>query len=135
MRVNLFAVAGAVVGIAAILTTWLAASFGIFGHFELNLIDVISEGGTDSDYFLPTILFIIGTLIAFFTPVSGILQIIGASWFMLVYFDHVDRLLSTVGPYLGMASGIVLLLSIARPIGPGLMNGPFDAKDRLLTFH
>lgn len=132
-RVNLLCLAGAVIGVIAIFSRWVGNWL-----IDLNLLDVMNlsdsaEGA--SNYFLPGLVFIIGTLVAFLSPLGGVLQIIGSPWFIVVWANrHEGEILSSVGPYLGIASAIVVLISMVRPLGPGLLTGPFRTKSRLIAF-
>ena len=134
MKINFLGLVGAVIGAIAIFSTWITITFLIWGK-SMNLMDVVNEAGTPSDWWLPSILFIVGTLIAFVSPVGGVLQLVGAPWFIIVFTQHADgRIPSGIGPYLGIASAIIVLASMARPLGLGLMKGPIGIKNRLLVF-
>jgi len=131
--VNLFCIAGAMIGVIAIFSRWVGNWL-----IDLNLLDVMNlsdSAGGASNYYLPGLVFIIGTLIAFLSPLGGFLQIIGAPWFIVVWANrHEGEVLSSIGAYLGIASAIVVLVSMVRPLGPGLMTGPFTVRNRLSVF-
>jgi len=134
MKVNALELVGAIIGAIAIFSTWITVGF-LFWDREMNLLNVINETGASSDWWFPSLLFVIGTVIAFVSPIGGFLQLVGAPWFMIVFTQHADgRIPSGIGPYLGLASAVVVLASMARPIGPGLMTGPFDIESRLVVF-
>ncbi len=132
-RINVLCLVGAIVGIAAIFSRWL-------GNWlvDLNLIDVInlvSSVDAPREYWYASVLVLLGAIIALVSPLGGFLEIIGAPWFILIWSDrHEGAVISNVGPYLAIASAIIVFVSMARPMGLGLMRGPYRLKDRLLVF-
>jgi hypothetical protein len=125
--VNLLGLVGAILGIVAIFSRWIGNWL-----IDLNLIDVINLNA--SEYLFASVLVILGVVIALLSPLGGFFETVGASWFILVYADrHEGAIVSNIGPYLAIASAIIVMMSMVRPIGPGLMHGPFTIGNRLLV--
>jgi hypothetical protein len=132
-KINLLGLAGAIIGIVAIFSRWIGVS--IVGFNLIDVINLVNSEVAPQDYRFASILVIVGTIIALVSPLGGVLQIIGAPWFILVWANrHDGQIISSVGPYLAIASAIIVLASIVRPMGLGLMRGPFPVRSRLLVF-
>jgi len=129
-RINLLGLVGAITGIVAIFSTWLG-----LGHLiTFNLIDVLNDVSVNGIAWYSAVLFITGTLVALLSPVGGVLQVGGLSLWWYYVLQESDKIPSKVGSYIGLISAVIVLASMARPLGPGLIEGPFELKSRLLTF-
>lgn len=132
-NVNLLGLAGAIVGIVAIFSRWLGSWLK-----DYNLIDVINlldSADAPQDYLYASVLVVLGAVIALLSPLGGFLEIVGAAWFLLTWANrHEGDIMSDIGPYLAIASGVIALVSLVRPMGIGLMRGPFSLRSRLLVF-
>jgi len=125
MKVNMLGLAGAVVGVVAILSTWLSPA-----PMTRNLLDILDDIAHDQLAYWSALAIILGTLVSFFTPAGSLAQIAG----VYMWWSWGDDAPSEPGCYVALASAIILLVSMVRPLGPGLMKGPFSLKNRLLTF-
>lgn len=133
VRLNILCLVGAIVGVAAIFSTWISLGF-LFWSREMNLIDVYNHVESSSDFWLPAVLFLAGTLVAFVTSLGGIMQIIGVPLFMSAFVSHADgRLPSGIGPYLGLVAAIIVLASLAHPVGVGYGAKSKGILGRVLT--
>jgi len=140
-RINILCLIGAIIGIVAIFSGWIGISY-----VKFNLIDVLNIvndqyywGGDYSSeaaqiYMIGGLLCISGALIGFFSPIGGVPLLIGTPMFILIYSSRQEgNIPSGIGSYLAIASGIILLISLAIPIGIGYEK-TIGIKERLLTF-
>jgi len=148
LRVNILCLVGAFVGLIAIMLPWNSVWF-----FSVNLIDLINIG---SGYFgqtspeagilvIGSIIFIIGTLVAFLTPTGGIVQIAGLGILFYLFSGADSHFPNGIGFYLACVSPIMILLglvgskmmtvSLTEPMSIGYDNRPPNMRDRLLTFN
>jgi len=133
-RINILALVGAFIGIIAIFSVWITYRLLIWSS-GVNLLQIL-EMGPDILGAIYCVSFIIGTLIAFVSPMGAFFQIVGIIAFFLRFMEMTGgRILPlNIGPYLGVASAIILIVSIAKPIGLNYGSGSIGLKDRLLTF-
>jgi len=124
MKVNVLGLAGAVVGVLAVFSTWLSACT------TMNLLDILESIAHDQLAYWSAVTIILGTLVSFVTPTGALAQIAG----IYMWWSWGEDAPSYVGFYVAMASSIILLVSMVRPLGPGLIRGPFTIRNRLLTF-
>ena len=132
-RVNLLSLVGATIALIAIFSAWIGARVFIWTE-DLNLIDVLNN--TDSQLLIfGGLVFIIGAVVAFLSPIGGILELTGSLAFLVWFTDAAGgRMPSHVGPYLGLISGIIALVSMIKPMGFGYGTMPARIKGRLLVF-
>jgi len=124
MKVNVLGLAGAVVGVLAVFSTWLSAPR------SMNLLDIYENIAHDQLAYWSAVAIILGTLVSFVTPTGALAQIAG----IYMWWSWGEDAPSDVGFYVVMASSIILFVSLVRPLGPGLIRGPFTIRNRLLTF-
>jgi hypothetical protein len=135
MKVNVLGLVGAVIGVVAIFSTWLGYASGWFhGAVSWNLIDILNDAPAYHNAWYAALFFIVGTLVAFLSPAGGLLQVAGVLFWWTYYLDYRGEMPSRMASYIGLASAIIVLASMLRPLGLGLMKGPFGLKDRLLIF-
>ena len=141
LRVNVFCLVGAVLAVISLFLPWAMvqdkesgdiANLGAFDFNETFLgIHLFS-----SNFHYSVTLFLIGTAIAFFCPLGGILQIIGSMGFIIstltVRFETVDMVF-WIGSLVAVVSAAFVLLSLVYPLGAGYEPGKRDALARLLT--
>ena len=133
VRVNVLCLVGALLAVISVFSTWITLGFFVWTR-EMNLIDVYNQVESSSDFWLPAILFLMGTLVAFLTPLGGIMQAIGAPLFMSAFASLADgRLPSGIGPYLGLAAAAIVLASLAYPVGVGYSAKSRGILGRVLT--
>ena len=145
VRINILALAGAVLGIVSMYLTWYSTT-EIIGFFELGpgdmiwsrdwtLIEGYERMGSSFPLWLPTTLFIIGVIAAFITPLGGVIQLSGISLFVhRIASVNEGDLPAEGGPYVGIISGAVALVSVAYPIGLGYSRRPVGLVGKLLVF-
>jgi len=133
VRVNVLCLVGALLAVAAIFSTWITLGF-MFWTKEMNLIDVFNQVESSSDFWLPAVLFLVGTIVAFVSPLGGVMQVIGVPLFISAFGSNADgKLPSGIGPYLGFAAAIIVLASLAYPVGLGYRAKPAGILGRVLT--
>ena len=126
-RVNVLCIVGAFMGLVAIFCGWGAHAYTP-GAPQENLLQIIDHM-LNIHILAGCVLFLIGSLIAFLSPMGGIVQLIGVGLFIFGWTSWPDG----VGPYLGIISAFILVISMVKPIGLNY-KGPTDLKGRLLTF-
>ncbi len=147
--VNLLCVCGAVLGVSSLFCTWfylmscgeVIASAPFCDQSWNFLIRQISVADLWS---LGSLSFLAGTILAFFTTLSGFLQFAGIISCVLDIQDRIhgfERMAASdlgygVGLGLPMAvlSASVVLYSMFMPLGPGVGRSHSGLRDRLLVF-
>lgn len=144
LRVNLLAVAGAVLGITSMGLVWytswgssggttLLAHLMYFG-ITMNGPAVSTQGFSYAAY---VVLF--GSILAVaVTPIGGIIMIVGDAVFVStalqinsVYPGMVE---TGLGLYIGVFSGVIVLASLVRPWGLGYLSEHRDMRARFITW-
>ena len=146
-RVNVLALIGVIIGIIAIFSTWYSVHDGELlppnqPERDYNLIDAAtlehpSFGGMLDwqIWIIGAWLFIIGTFIAIFSPLGGILQMIGLWLGPMLGVVITQGVYSSAWPQLlALASAIICCIAIVKPFGLNYGKGPIGLKVRLLTF-
>ena len=128
--VNVLALCGAIVGVAAVFCSWFVMNTQEVSY-SLSLWTYLYEytDSSNSLYF-GGILFALGSIAAFFTQLSSPVQIAGLA---TVLMDLWDPVALGVGFYMGVLSAAIILASIAFPIGPGFEVGATSFRSRLLV--
>ena len=141
LRVNVLCLVGAVIAVISLFLPWAmvqdkqsgdTANLGAFDFNETFLgIHLFS-----SNFRYSVTLFLIGTAIAFFCPLGGILQLIGSMGFIIstltVTFETIDMVF-WIGSLAAAVSAAFVLMSLVYPLGAGYEPGKRDALARLLT--
>jgi len=131
-NVNLLCLVGVIIGFVAILSRW---TYDMFGDYNLvHIIDIYEPGFGFEDWYFSSLLVMIGVFVALVSPLGGSLEMLGSLGFILTWAGHHGEMPVSIGPYLSIASSVIILSSMIRPIGPGLKYGPFNIRSRLLTF-
>ena len=137
VRLNILCLVGAVIGVVAVFSTWIAVRVTFIfwsSRSELNLIDVYNQVGSSSDFYLPAVLLLIGAIVAFISPLGGMLQLVGAPLFISAFASNSDgKLPSGVGPYLALVGAVIVLASLVYPVGLKYRQRPIGVLGRLLT--
>jgi hypothetical protein len=144
MRVIILALVGAFIGIMCIITPWTTVTQEFIGTSvtnNLNLTDYMHE--KDSTFALAIVLFILGCAFAFITPFGGVAQFFG--W--LIFLGLIYQRLGTVetglfttttslniGLYIGVASAVIVLFSMIRPMGWGYGKEALQPRQRFLVW-
>jgi hypothetical protein len=118
--INPLCMISAIIGLIAFLLPWAVSLGGTAGYSGpggrpdyMTGFDVISVGMPPIPLF--ALLFLVGTIIAFVSPIGGFLQIIN-SWSLLVILGNSSSLFP-FGELLGMFAGAVAIGSIFYPFG------------------
>jgi len=132
---NVLCLLGAIIGVVAIFLAWLTMSAMGFS-VDADLTDALDMPSSELGY-TAAILFIVGSVMAFLTSIGFIIQLAGVAAWYVWYADTYQGMGSVVdlgvGFYLGVVSAVIVLISIVKPMGPG-MKGPYTLKQRLMTF-
>jgi len=136
LNVNLLAIAGIAVGIISILSDWLV-QISLSGNVGFNAIDLFNMPHQKDDVTIAILLFLSGTALALITPMSGILQLTGVTFYLSAaeampghgVLDWVG-----IGPSIGIISAIILFASVVKPIGIGYDEKHLKLVSRILTF-
>jgi hypothetical protein len=129
VRVNVLCTVGAVTGVIAVFSTWISVLY-----LDYNLLSIIRDMSPERLGYWSAIVVVIGVLVSFITPLGSLAEILGVAMWWIYVFDIQGVFPAKPGSYIAMASAIILIVSMLRPYGPGLMTGPFRLRDRLLTF-
>ena len=154
-RFNQLCILGAIIGLIALLLPWIwvvmggpsiasiaaymmrpPGGIGLQNGFEVLLAILFSSQHLLSSLFMIMfLLYIMGTIIAFISPIGGFIQIAGAllciptmpselwfNWFV------------PFGELLGIYSGMIVVASMFKPMGAGYADGAMGIRGRLLAF-
>lgn len=142
LRVNLLCLVGAVVAVLSLFFPWALVQDGQgpetpIGGFEFD--EPVAGGSELADGFRYSItLFIIGTVLAFITPLGGIPLITGAVGFITTSFSSTSPdydLIPWLGVVIALLSAGIVVLSFVEPIGFGYEYGQEPGlAGRLLTW-
>jgi len=139
-RVNLLCLVGAVVGVISLFLAWSALSdlegnhVGDLGSQDFNMT-FLGYRLLPANLALAVTVFTIGTVVAFFTPIAGIIQLLAMIMFTLtVYTTKLEERKMTlgVGAVIAIVSAVLVLLSLAYPTGLGYEEKK-DALGRIVT--
>jgi len=143
---NLLVIIGICVGTIAILSPWPMA-LTLCGYWGPNAADTALDTfsgicwNMPSDISLAASLFIIGTIFAFVTPISAIIQLTGVAIFFQA-FQKVwgsnpileGRIITGIGPYIGMVSSLIMIIGMIAPYWIGYNAESKGLWKRALTF-
>ena len=142
---NVLCVCGAIVGLAAVFCSWLVVTEGNAGE-STSLATILDEGASLwrdwEGYFGLSLLFVIGTVLAFVSPLSGLLQALGLGVIAWRVLDARSSLADGgyegefgvgLGFYLGALSAGLVVISLIVPQGPGFETGVHGLRNRLLV--
>jgi hypothetical protein len=136
-KINLLGLAGAIIGIGAVFSDWMGE--WVVRWNLIHIIHYVNSGDLPQEFLLPSVLVVLGAFVALVSPLGGFLELIGAPWYELVVANqhNAGPIMSNIGPYLAIASAIIVLTSMVRPVRPvevSFMRGPYAIEDRLLVF-
>lgn len=121
----------------AIFSPWVWATQG--SQSDIASLWFVFQEAHKVGYMIAALLFIMGTLFAFFTPVGGFLQLPGCIVFVVAFYDSlrtadpdIDYGLG-MGLYVGFIASAITIASFARPVGPGFR--PASTKRWLVAFY
>lgn len=141
LRMNVFGLIGAVLAVISLFLPWAMVEDKDSGDtITLGAFD-FSETYRDrhlfpSNFRYSVTIFLIGTTVAFFCPLGGILQLIGCTGFIVTTlttgFETV-RMIFWIGALVALVSTTIVLASLVYPLGVGYEAGRRDVLGRLLT--
>lgn len=142
---NLYCITGAVLGIAAIFTPWISTSAGFFEESR-NLDELIRDVifPPHIEYLVGAFSFVLGSLIAFYTPLGGSVQSAGLLIFLLAESDRQEAFRDSANPFyhgslsfgffLGCASAVIVLSSVYYSLLTSGWSRESSWKDKMRTF-
>jgi len=128
-QVNILALVAAILGLVAMSSDW------IYGGYSPNLDLVNSlQYSLTGDLYAGCLLFLVGVLICFLSPIGGILEVVGLVLFFNAYLPTSETYdYDPVGAYIGVASAIIALVSLVKPlVVVGCTKKSPEIVDRLL---
>lgn len=163
-RINSLCVLGLIVGLIALFLPWnwdifgnsfgpqymlhgIGADTGLYDAF--NIFSYLWQ--LQSPLFVSMLLlYVIGLIVDFISPIGGLIQIASATLAQIVgemplwggnglIFMHPGESIIwnnwfPFGELLGVYSGMIVVASMLRPIGPGYANRAIGIREKLLTF-
>jgi len=138
-RINVLCIIGAVLAVYAASVGWLGnrlvlcacgeSPLGLAFHFGY----LYSFAG---GIMWAAIIFIVGALLTFITPLGGVVQLVGILWFMTAFWmiDNPSHQFSIDGNIVvGVISASISIFSMIKPIGINYRGRSTDLIGRLLT--
>ena len=152
-RINVLCIVGAMVGVTCLLTTWALVTEtppGWPDTVKSKTMEIEPSGWTPIDALAATIdplsnaygngellafsaLFMIGTALAFLTPLGGAAQLAGVLGFYSASSEHLFVSEFAAGMAVASAAALIVLVSLAWPLGVGYEDRPLGLRARLLT--
>ncbi len=120
MKVNALCLAGAGLGLISLFLPWWSGSSQEYSLVQDVLLrpEVYSSG-----FLLSATLFVVGTGIAFLSPMGGLVQLPGALGFLALFNQEIGTGRGSesfeFGVYIGLVGAIVTMVSLLVPIGVG----------------
>jgi len=128
MKVNLLCLAGAAMGLLSLFFPWWQGSdlgLGLMIDRDYMLVqDVLFDSTAFGSLFMVACtMYVVGTFLAFWSPLGGLVQVPGVLGFLAMFGSEVGvrRGEDTIalGAYLGLVSMIVVVISLLVPLGVG----------------
>lgn len=132
MKANLLCLAGAALGLVSLLLPWWQGAelgLGLMIDRDYMLVQDVLFDSTeyDSMFLVACTLFVVGTLLAFWSPLGGLVQVPGALGFFAMFGSeigvHRGEDVIALGAYLGLISMIIVTVSLIVPLGIGYSLG------------
>jgi hypothetical protein len=138
-RINILCIMGAVMAVYAATLFWLRDSMILSVGREP--FDLAFNSGYAYPYMggiiLASIIFIVGALMTFITPLGGVVQLVGILWFMtaILIIDYPFHRFSLIEGNIafGVISASISIFSMIRPFGKNYKGHSSDIIGRLLT--
>lgn len=142
LRVNVFCLIGAIIAVLSLFLPWAVVQTEgtgderTIGAFDF---DESSQGSFSfpSNFRYSVTIFLIGTVLAFLTPLAGVLQLIGSLGFILTASTTTLEGMNLefwLGGAVGVMASAMVLGALVEPIGVGYEKGAGSGLGRLLTF-
>jgi hypothetical protein len=135
---NLLCVIGAVLGVSTFLMPWIWTEWGI-AQSEWLFLEVLPNSCTMSGWRVALVVFMIGTILAFASPMASFIQAAGLYGFYHFFnptsggTDFENGL--SIGYAVAILSAALVLSSFVRPAGPGCDDAESRHRLRYKTFH
>lgn len=138
-RINVVCLTGAILATLSLFLPWAivnseASGTNVYlGAFDFDEATPITHSlGDNLRYSL--LIFMIGTLVAFFSPLGGIPQLMGSLGFVLATFYSSADMMFWTGAAVGIISSAAVFMSMVAPVGIGYSREREEgAAARLLT--
>jgi len=141
LRINVLCLVGAFLAVICLFLPWAVAHEKIgsdkayLGAFDFNK-SFLGIHLFPDNFRNAVTLFLIGTVVAFFCPVGGILQLLGSLAFLLTTVTTTSETIDLtywIGAIIAPVSSVLVLGSLIYPLGVGYEAGKRDAISRLLS--
>ncbi len=143
VRLNILCLAGASLGALSLFLTWveiLTSNIAYCAFEDMSVVDILGNAcHFDLMLRVACLLFLIGVVLAFVTAAGAVFESVGVSVFFVWYATATGSLFSgdvlpgSAGAYAGMASAILVILALVRPVGIGYDGTTMTMKERLLA--
>lgn len=148
INVNILTIIGISLGIIALFLIWTIVSYSpparkepFMIYEEVNFFNFLEYSvrfnflGIRSVFIIGCVLYVIGLFSSFLTPLGGIPQLAGILIFFGQFISWNNAFPSHMGPYLGIVSVVIVLISLFKPIRVGKNLIPTTLKHKLLTIN
>jgi hypothetical protein len=86
--------------------------------------------GPEATVSIGALLFVVGAVVAFGSPIGGFFEIAGAIFFLGGFLFTAHRMPSMIGFYFAILSGSIVTISFLRPIGIGFKGVKLGLDER-----
>ncbi len=143
MHLNRLCLAGATLGALSLFLTWvedITSNIHYCYYEDVSMVDLLGIAcEVDVALRVAGILFIAGVGLAFVTTIGGFVELAGVLVFFGWYATAPGSLFSgallpgCIGPYAGVASALLVILALVRPVAIGHHGTSVGVRQRLLT--
>lgn len=143
VRLNLLCLAGACLGALSLFLTWVDSLVSPIAYCAVpnsGVIDILFNWCyAECALRIAATLFLVGVILAFLTTLGALFELAGLSIFFVWYANgerqHVtgEFLPDSIGPYVGVASALLVLLALVKPMGIGYEGTPRGSRERFLA--
>jgi len=142
VRLNLLCLAGAGLGALSLFLTWTDSVVSPVAYCtwpDSGIIDILFNW-CHAEWALRVActLFLIGVALAFLTTLGAFFEAAGLWGFFIWYANREEQrvtgeiLPESIGPYVGIASALLVLLALVKPMGSGYGGASVGMRQRLL---
>jgi hypothetical protein len=142
-HLNLLCLAGASLGALSLFLTWTDSVVSPIAYCtwpDSGVIDILFNW-CDAECALRVActLFLIGVVLTFLTTLGAFIEMAGLGGFFIWYANREEQrvtgelLPESIGPYVGIASALLVLLALAKPMGIGYNGASVGMRQRLLS--
>ena len=128
MKVNALCLAGAGLGLLSLFLPWWSGhevGLGTLVDQNYNLVEgvLLDSENLSSAFVVAATLFVVGTGMAFLSPIGGLVQLPGVLGFIALFNQEISTRRGTesfeLGLYIALISAIITTVSLLMPLGPG----------------